>query len=167
MSIINRLPWGLQSLLGSNSQGDNPNNLLRDVRASFDMFPLWGVDALAIGSNSGNAAVVGQATVITVPSGEIWIPITVGGFIGATTIGDELGIAIVSLDPTSTQTTRLSASLSTVMASNNEVVSQSVNFPTPVAYGPGWSFGVVCTAFAVAAGTRSFGTQVVYWKMEI
>ena len=46
MSKINTPPLGLQSLLGSQSFGDNPDDLLQGVRPTVDMLPFYGVNSL-------------------------------------------------------------------------------------------------------------------------
>lgn len=76
MSKINRLPWGLQDILGSVSQGDNPSELLKDVRASFDMWPLWTPERLRFVRTGAVLDAEGEAVSTTIPDGEYWMPIT-------------------------------------------------------------------------------------------
>jgi len=74
VSTINRLPWGLQDILGSVSQGDNPDDLLRQVRASFDMWPLWTPERLRMTPVGATLDEEGEASVIQIPNGEYWMP---------------------------------------------------------------------------------------------
>lgn len=62
MSKINTPPVGLQSLLGSQSFGDNPNDLLEQVRPIVDLTPFWGSNKLEVQWSSGNRAAPGNIT---------------------------------------------------------------------------------------------------------
>jgi len=75
MSRINRVPRGLQDLLGSTNQGDNPSELLGDVRAGFDIFPFWGAERLKAITNF--TANLSAATTLdhAVPEGRVWLPV--------------------------------------------------------------------------------------------
>lgn len=79
MSVINRVPRGLQSFLGSQNQGDNPSELARSVVGVIDMRPFYEADALQAGiSNTVNRATDGTITLQVVPVGEVWFLKTVG-----------------------------------------------------------------------------------------
>jgi len=73
MSRINRVPRGLQDLLGSTNQGDNPSDLLPDVRATFDIFPFWAVERLRVAfkSSVNPSTIASQFHII--PDNEMWL----------------------------------------------------------------------------------------------
>lgn len=53
MSRINRPPSGLQQLLGSQNFGENPDELLQEVRPVIDCLPFFGADLLKVARASG------------------------------------------------------------------------------------------------------------------
>lgn len=62
MSKINTPPIGLQSLLGSQSFGDNPSDLLQQVRPAIDLLPFWGSTKLECQWSAGNRSAPGNIT---------------------------------------------------------------------------------------------------------
>jgi len=79
MSRINRVPYGLQELLGSTAQGDNPSELLQEVRPAFDIEPYWHADRVVSTDGSVAAIGIGAGLAFTVPAGEYWVPIMLSG----------------------------------------------------------------------------------------
>lgn len=77
MSRINRLPWGLQNLLGSTAQGDNPSNLEESVRPILDVTPHYELERLNSQSVSGANTAIGGSETITIPDGEVWEIVTI------------------------------------------------------------------------------------------
>lgn len=76
MARINRLPHGLQDLLGNTNLGINPAELLEAVRPSVDLWALWTAERVSYTEESV-ANVFGtqfDSIDITVPVGELWIP---------------------------------------------------------------------------------------------
>ena len=76
-SKINRVPWGLQDFLGNTNAGENPGTVPDEVRAIFDMWPLWGMERLSAFRASGTMTVRGDSIALTVPDNELWMPYTV------------------------------------------------------------------------------------------
>jgi len=74
MSLINRVPKGLQDLLGSKNFGKNPAELLQQVRAAVDLLPFWAVEKINFARTIGGGAITAgsAATSTAVPTGEIW-----------------------------------------------------------------------------------------------
>lgn len=73
MSRINRVPLGLQDLLGSQNFGDNPSELGSVVAPTLDMTNFLRAERRWFAQASAFAiAVDGQVTAIQVPQGEIW-----------------------------------------------------------------------------------------------
>jgi len=93
MSKINRVPRGLQDLLGSSNQGENPAESLREVRPTFDMFPFWASERLRVkntGSfNPGKAAPL----FFTVPTNELWFVQSISSTTDNNTAGATMQIA--------------------------------------------------------------------------
>lgn len=80
MSAINRPPLGLQGLLGSQNFGDNPSDLLQQVRPTIDLFPFLGSQVLSQRQIQGGR--VDQGLIVTQPveSGEVWAIVGASGF---------------------------------------------------------------------------------------
>ena len=131
------------------------------------MFPLWSTEKLE--SQGGNTAVsaVGSSHDFTVPSGEIWVPLSLGGWFAVTTIGDTLGMGLFMTNPSLTVVTRLDPGAKTISTTNNEVLQTGFQFPQRIAFPPGWKFGSLCTEYAVAAGARLLAFQMIYYKLDI
>ena len=69
MSKINTPPIGLQSLLGSQSFGDNPDDLLNGVRGSLDLLPFYSAVKGRFKSNSGARGSAGSFCKTTMGGG--------------------------------------------------------------------------------------------------
>lgn len=167
-SRINRLPWGLQDFLGSTSQGDNPSELLQQVRPTADMWPLWGMERLDIqtASNAAAAAVDASAQV-EIPNNELWIPFVIGGRADFTTIGDQLATTIQMINPENTISISLAESpLLTAVQAGGHVRSQ-FTFPFPIAFQSSWGFLCSYDQFNVAAGARQINVSIMYWRLAI
>lgn len=79
MSRINRVPFGLQDLLGSQNFGDNPSELSSVVAPVLDMLPFLSAERYSYSYQSGNISNNGaMASGISVPDGEIWYVTGVG-----------------------------------------------------------------------------------------
>lgn len=84
MSRINRVPEGLQSLLGSQNLGNNPSNF---AETAIPVVPLdkffspgiMGRETAAVAANG-----IGAEVLITVPQGQVWEPIVLRGSVGNT-----------------------------------------------------------------------------------
>ncbi len=72
MSRINRPPKGLQGLLGSQSFGSNPDELLQEVRPSIELFPFWGAELLRHKIINGGRTTNGVIAQHLVPTDEVW-----------------------------------------------------------------------------------------------
>lgn len=64
MSRINRPPFGLQQLLGSQNFGKNPPDLAQVVQPTIDLTPFYGAGLLRMESNTGSASTEGQVQAI-------------------------------------------------------------------------------------------------------
>lgn len=89
---INTPPIGLQDLLGTQSFGSNPSELLLSVRPIVDLFPFLVADQLAQERAAANIAGAGQTMAIAQPQGTLWIPqILTVGIQGHQDVGTEWG----------------------------------------------------------------------------
>lgn len=79
MSRINRVPFGLQDLLGSQNFGDNPSELGGVVAPVLDMSPYLTAERYSYKHDTDVLADNGQITTFLVPDGEIWYVLAVGG----------------------------------------------------------------------------------------
>lgn len=94
MSRINQVPRGLQKLLGSQSFGDNPSNLVQDVQGQVALLDLFAADKLTFERTTNSAAGRGIVDNITVPSGELWMVHTVSCLLNGAAAADRYGISI-------------------------------------------------------------------------
>lgn len=60
MSQVNRPPTGLQQLLGSQNFGDNPDQLLNEVRPTLDLLPMYGSGLLRKKTGTGARTNTGE-----------------------------------------------------------------------------------------------------------
>lgn len=87
MSRINRLPLGLLDFLGTKSLGDNPSELLGQVRPTLELGGFFSAEKLELVFDAVNQDTISNSQFITVPTGEVWVllaayykyVITVGG----------------------------------------------------------------------------------------
>jgi len=140
VSRINRVPFGLQELLGNAAQGDNPSELLDGVRADFDIEPLWHADRLQTAEATSSQSALSAGVQITVPSGEYWRPISMSGKM-AIAVGDSTGIILsVTLLPQSDVIFFEDSGIITPLETTNIFATHS--FATSVLYRPGTAFGM-------------------------
>ncbi len=79
MSKVNQVPVGLQAFLGSKNLGRNPDELLNEIRPVVDIFPFLSGYQQTSSNSSGTANTDNFSLTVTVPDGEIWLPIQVQG----------------------------------------------------------------------------------------
>jgi hypothetical protein len=92
MSRINRVPFGLQDLLGSVNLGVNPSDMAEQVRGEIDLFPHWASERLTIIDQTGvqyaGTGIVAALT-FTIPNGQAWIPVTTFSSINFEIVGQQ------------------------------------------------------------------------------
>lgn len=80
MSQINRVPWGLQYLLGSKNFGKNPAQLAESVAPVLDMSPHLAYETLATETDyQAGLTTEGEYAEIVVPDNEAWQLLVVAG----------------------------------------------------------------------------------------
>jgi hypothetical protein len=125
VSRINRVPVGLQDLLGSQNLGRNPADLDQVVRPGVDMFPFWGLERMTwFRTAAVTVSTTGQAATTTIPQGEAWIPLTATCLLNGCQSGDTFGMSI-----------RATAVGDPSRDANNIANATSI-FDTPAAFGP-------------------------------
>lgn len=79
MSRVNRVPFGLQDLLGSQNFGDNPSDFAQTIAPTIDMFPFLAQERITEWV-SATSPVTSSATFaqVSVPQGELWLLDSVG-----------------------------------------------------------------------------------------
>ncbi len=80
MSRVNRVPYGLQNLLGAQNFGDNPSELSGIIAPTLDLWQMlkfeqraWHIDPGAVNRNTP-----GAISFKAVPEGEMWIVEAIG-----------------------------------------------------------------------------------------
>ena len=76
MSRINRVPFGLLDFLATKTQGDNPSQLLQEVRPTLDLTKFFIAERMENFSEVQVSAAAAGGFTFTVPVGEIWFPVT-------------------------------------------------------------------------------------------
>lgn len=100
-SKVNATPIGLQSLLGNVNQGVNPHELNHEIQPIVDLLPFWSSRRLIKESDTQSLSIVhGQGINLTVPEGELWLPIAAhfecGNFATAT---DDISLTVGIVPP--------------------------------------------------------------------
>ena len=72
MARINRVPWGLQSLLSAKNFGVNPSELVESVQPVLEMEPFLNYELIRTTGALGTFTAVGQTVEILVPANEAW-----------------------------------------------------------------------------------------------
>lgn len=99
-TTINRLARGLLDLLGNTNQGDNPSELLAQVRPSIDLGELYMSERITLFSQTGaiNNGVPALDFSAEVPAGEIWLLRSLAYTIIVDTAGDAVHASLRMLN---------------------------------------------------------------------
>lgn len=85
MSRINRVPVGLQSLLGASNFGDNPSELSQVTAPVLDLLPYLAAERVSLEREQANLTAQFQVVDLVVPEGELWLPLQISGGVYAAT----------------------------------------------------------------------------------
>lgn len=167
MSVINRVPWGLQDILGSTSQGKNPSELLDQVRPSFDMFPLWAMERLETRRVFTTLVSVGTNLDIEIPDGEMWIPFHMqAGITGVNDIGTIIGFELLILNMIGAGTSsRYWGSDVITAVAVGEIINLSFDFPYPVLWESGTVFRMSPSVYVRPVANDSGEANIFFWKL--
>lgn len=170
MSIINRVPRGLQSLLDSKSLGVNPTELLQTVSPTVDLSAWWYADKPLNGTSSAIVAgAIGTQATVTVPSGELWGVQNVTGEYLSAAAGNYPTFRIRYRGGFASNIANTLAQFHMIKLGGgdqaNELYACAHTFPVPTLFGPGTNFDIF-NAVAVNVGS-TFTVRVAYYQLSI
>jgi len=90
--LIQRLPKALQDYLGNTAAGKNPSDLLEQVRPTIDLTPFWNCDQVRYRQQNLPVAATYGVTFFVVPSGEVWLPLSLSAEITGSVIGESFSL---------------------------------------------------------------------------
>lgn len=122
MSRINRIPKGLQSLFGNTAAGKNPSELASQVLPAIDLTWAWAVDQTRFVRFNGQFAAAFQKQTLQVPSGKMWIPLSMAGE-AVMNVGETIAFALGIDDESATRELALNFSPIRVATTAVEVVT--------------------------------------------
>lgn len=168
---INRVPDGLQGILDSKTLGENPDDLLGDIRPTLDLRSLFLANAGIRGdaaTASVSAASLGMVVApVTVPSGELWFVVSVSSdVVGGLTGGDNYATS-----PVVEITTGLGAHFLASHWGAEETINTGergvtvANFSPEVIAPPGTVFGSV--PIMAFASTAAVTTSVLHYTVQV
>lgn len=166
MSRINRIPKGIQNLFGNVAAGMNPNELLQDVRPSIDLTQFWSVEQIDHVGAVGSFGAVFQQNLITVPAGQLWIPISFSLDITTTVIGESVAASIGISDAANTSRVHLASTpyVVSIAALETVIATYTWNQVQPVAAQN--NFYAQCHRF-VAAAARNTGMRLKFIRLLV
>lgn len=94
MSRINAIPEGLLDLLGLKTLGKNPQQLEDDVQSIVDIGPLYQARSVEHFGANPTFNTPGTIAQVTVPVGEVWIPISMSGEVNVPATNERATIAL-------------------------------------------------------------------------
>ena len=165
ISKVNTPPKGLQSLLGNVNQGLNPHELAHAVSPSVDLFPHWAIDKMKVNSaTSSYAPGPGTGQTITVPAGELWMPISIAGSFSML-IAQEYEFTLGIIDPAASMATTIAvARTDAACRATNQLLRVGVVLPERFFVPAGWGFRQEFS-WATSATPRSSTLNVQYIKV--
>lgn len=166
MSKINRVPRGIQDLLGNTAQGQNPAELLQSVRPTFDLLPWWSTERIDFTNFIGSFAAVFQQQTIRVPQGELWIPISMSGDSTTTVIGEEIVFVLGISDNSNTLRVHLAQSVPGVSTTALETYAAAFTWSQIQPLQSGTYVYMQCHKFN-AAGARTSKLALKFIRLKI
>lgn len=169
LSKVNQVPRGLQSLLGNVNQGMNPDELDNVISGQVDLLPFWASDKIRFERTTISAAAPTAASRanVTVPEGEVWVPIVVSALC-TIRIGDIIRIGTVLRIPDGNfMSLGLPATSGPNTATNAEIIYAGGFVDQTLVLPAGHSFTAEIQASEVQTGTVSLTSSVLYYKLDI
>ena len=87
MGDVNRIPRGFLDLIGAQTQGKNPPVFSDGLSPIIDMTPLYLAETLGAHKLNFSHTVSAQQAAVVIPTGEVWLLLSVGTQAFATTVG--------------------------------------------------------------------------------
>jgi hypothetical protein len=176
MSRINRVPRGLQDLLGSHNLGVNPADMSEQVRPTIDMFPHWAGERLTtFRTTSADIAGTGTAQTYQIPNGEAWIPLFISTTIqGFESVGDQASISIrigqigMQQGGLISATTRIATSGLVTAIQVGQQISARYDFKQRIQFNSGCGFQSAVEALVlVGAGPLQLSLEMIYYRLQV
>lgn len=170
MGAINRVPFGLQSLLGSQNFGKNPAELAETTIPTLELDKFLNYELLDSAWSSSIFAVANDVITHEVPEGEAWQPLHVASHIIGIAAGERFSfktrlilgaggsLAVANLGGQSIVT-----HTSTDISDN--YCYESYTPPVPYIVGPGSKFQFILVEDAVTAVTGEFSVLFNRYKI--
>ena len=166
MSQINTPPFGLQSLLGSKNFGDNPGELLQEVRPMVDLLPFWGSQFFKALQVTATSAGQGVLVSTQVPEGKNWMIISATAGMEVLSSGDDL-TSWVAVDPSP------NGSESHVVASFSIINPNTPGSPVYATWQPPFPF-LLPSGYVLQGGVwsanltpRDVSLDVLYYELSV
>lgn len=178
MSQINRVPFGLQDLLGSKNFGTNPSQLGQVVTPTLELWDFLKYErrARVISAGGFATAVTQQIELFVIPDTEIWLVEQVGCTIaktGAMNVGDQIHLTALAINLPDSDNPGVNHPLadlgSYTAATANPItaISRTYEFASPVVFGPGDAISFFSNAVVAAAGSWSVRSMVRFIRLTI
>lgn len=165
MTIINRLPKGLQEFLGNTAQGQNPSELRQDVFPTIDMSPFWSLDRTKYKRQTGTITTIGNGAFITIPPGEVWMPFHMSAIMTGFTVGDVVRMNL-SLFPPNGDNFVLASGVNIGLTDIVERVGVSYDWKRPILYSDGMIFGGGVERLDIASPSEAITLNLMYVEMR-
>lgn len=167
MSQINRVPWGLQSLLGSKNFGRNPQQLAEQVVPVLPMAGHLEFEVLEVTQTSGAITAAGQVVQIQVPANEAW---NLHGF-GIACTAASTGETYYLTGNVAPANTAQTGTVDLIHVSKQDTTTAAIGsggsyaFPRPVIISPGSFVRATCREFVGASITVA--VSVIYARYDV
>jgi hypothetical protein len=169
VSRINRVPHGLQDILGSQAQGNNPSILLQEVRPAFDMFPMWASERVESTQVQDTPTGIGFKFDIEIPEAEAWIPFYTSMRLTAVTAADAFGLE-VGIRAGGTQITSVVPTQGfprVVIQTAGDQIVRGYVFRFPQMYLSGSLFRWGFTHYTTVGADPTVTASVMYWRLNV
>jgi len=174
MSRINRLPRGLQDLLGSKNFGVNPSEMGQQVAPIHDLFPHWASERLVARTTTATApAAQTNVQTFTVPDDEVWLPLHWSATATSVTIADVISFGLMFQQPGFERPSALNAETylayvpRSVAAQAIQTFVAAYSWPQRVQFQPGTRFTLRVEQYVPAAGAMSIRHDLIYYRLTI
>lgn len=178
MSRINRVPYGLQDLLGSQNFGDNPSELGGVVSPVLDMYQFMKLERreFVINAAGSTRTTPGNFSNIVVPQGEIWMVEMIGATMNknaAWVVGEQVVItaaldAVVnSTFPTVEHPLGEIGSFECTGAASSGLFYFTKVFENPLILVGGETIYHVCSHISITTSNVAFNPMLSYTKLNV
>jgi len=172
---INQPSIGLNSLLGTQAFGDNPNLLDQLASPTIDLLPFLGQQLIRSQRTTASRALAGQAIVVTIPAGEAWIPIQLGAGVfynvldAAAAVNYNLSIRIrpnIFASGSFITVASIIGTVQEVVAGGSLGLQFAWSPPMPIVLGPGSTLLVYCDQVD-SVQSQSYELNYMYYRLNV